>query len=116
MANTKTQRDNFLRRKTRVRVKISGTAERPRLSIFKSHKYMYTQLIDDTTGKTLAAFDSRKAKGKTPLERAKEVGKEIAKKALSMKIEKVVFDRSGYLYAGQIKVVAEAAREAGLKF
>lgn len=106
----------FARRKSRIRAKINGTAERPRLAIFKSHKYIYAQIIDDTRGHTLAAFDSRESKAKTPVDRAKEVGIEIAKKAKAAKIDKVVFDRGGYLYTGKIKTVADAAREGGLKF
>ncbi len=106
----------FARRKARIRAKISGTAERPRLTIFKSHKYTYAQIIDDAKGHTLASTDSRTVKGTTPVERAKEVGAEIAKKAKAAKITKVVFDRNGYLYAGKIKVVADAAREGGLEF
>jgi len=106
----------FARRKARIRAKISGTAERPRLAIFKSHKYIYAQIIDDTKGHTLVAADSRGAKGGTPVERAKDLGAEIAKKAKAAKISKVVFDRGGYLYTGKIKMVADAAREGGLEF
>ena len=106
----------FARRKARIRAKIRGTSERPRLSIFKSHRYIYAQIIDDDKGNTLASADSRGAKGKTPVEKAKHVGLEIAKKAKAAKITKVVFDRNGYLYAGKIKVVADAAREGGLEF
>ncbi len=106
----------FARRKARIRAKISGTPERPRLAIFKSHKYIYAQVIDDTVGRTLAAADSRTAKGKTPVEKAKEVGLEIAKKAKAAKVGKIVFDRGGYMYVGKIKVVADAAREGGLEF
>jgi len=106
----------FARRKSRIRAKISGTTERPRLAIFKSHKYIYAQIIDDTKGHTLASFDSRASKAKTPVERAKEVGVEVAKKAKAAKITKVVFDRGGYIYTGKIKMVADAAREGGLEF
>lgn len=106
----------FSRRKARIRAKITGTAERPRLAVFKSHKYLYAQIIDDSKGNTLASTDSRKVGGTTPVERAKAVGVEIAKKAKAAKIAKVVFDRSGYLYTGKIKVVADAAREGGLEF
>ena len=106
----------FARRKARIRAKISGTAERPRLSIFKSHRYIYAQIIDDVAGKTLVSTDSRKVGGKTPVERAGAVGADIAKKAVAAKISKVVFDRSGYLYAGKIKVVADSARQGGLEF
>ncbi len=106
----------FARRKARVRAKIFGTVERPRLAIFKSHKYIYAQIIDDNTGHTLVATDSRAVKGKTPVDRAREVGIDIAKKAKAANISKIVFDRGGYLYAGKIKVVADAAREGGLEF
>lgn len=106
----------FARRKARIRAKIFGSAERPRLAIFKSHKYIYAQIIDDNKGHTLVSFDSRLAKGKTPVERAKEVGVEIAKKAKTAKISKVVFDRGGYIYGGKIKMVADSAREGGLVF
>ena len=108
--------EKFERRHARVRAKISGTKEMPRLSVFKSHKYIYAQIIDDTKGHTLADFNSRDAKGKTLSEKAKEVGTGIAKKAITAKIKKVVFDRGGYLYAGKIKLVAEGAREGGLEF
>ncbi len=106
----------FSRRKARIRAKINGTAERPRLAIFKSHKYLYAQIIDDTKGHTLVAADSRNIKGKTPVERAKGLGIEIAKKAKSAGITKVVFDRSGYIYTGKVKVIADAGREGGLEF
>ncbi len=106
----------FARRKARIRAKIHGTKERPRLSIFKSHKYIYAQIIDDDKGHTLVAFDSKQSKAKKPLERAEEVGTEIAKKAKEAKITKVVFDRSGYLYTGKIKMVADSARKGGLEF
>lgn len=106
----------FARRKARIRAKISGTSERPRLAIFKSHRYIYAQLIDDTAGHTLASADTRTAKGKTPVERATELGALIAKNAKAAKVSKVVFDRGGYLYAGKIKMVADAARAAGLEF
>ena len=110
------QNRKFERRHARVRAKISGTAERPRLTVFKSHKYLYAQIIDDTKGHTLASANSMEAKGKTPVERAKEVGMEIAKRAKAAKIDTVVFDRSGYTYAGKVKMVADMAREGGLKF
>jgi large subunit ribosomal protein L18 len=112
----KTQNKKFARRHARTRAKISGTGERPRLSVFKSHRYIYAQIIDDTKGNTLAAFSSKDVKAKSPADRAKEVGLGIAKKALSVKIDKVVFDRGGYLYAGKIKIVADGAREGGLQF
>jgi len=106
----------FARRKTRIRAKISGSEERPRLAIFKSHKYMYAQLVNDDKGHTVAASDTRSLKGATPVDRAKALGVEIAKKAKDLKITKVVFDRGGYQYVGKIKMVADAAREGGLQF
>lgn len=108
-----------IRRHKRVRAKISGTKERPRLCIFKSTKYIYAQLIDDERGKTLVAVSSRelkKVKNAKKVDLAKEVGKLIAKKAKDKKIEKVVFDRGGYQYHGRVKAVAEGAREGGLIF
>lgn len=106
----------FARRKSRIRAKISGTSERPRLAVFRSNKFIYAQIIDDTKGHTLVAFDSQLSKAKTPVERAREVGIEIAKKAKAAGITKIVFDRGGYLYTGKIKMVADAAREGGLEF
>jgi large subunit ribosomal protein L18 len=106
----------FARRKARIRAKISGTADRPRLAVYKSHRYIYAQIIDDTKGRTLVSTDARKVGGKTPVERAEAVGVEIAKLAKGAKISKVVFDRAGYLYTGKIKVVADAARKGGLEF
>ena len=106
-----------LRIKRSIRNKISGTSARPRLSVFRSNKAIYAQLIDDTTGVTLAAASSAKLDdAKANVETAGRVGKEIAEKALSKGISEVVFDRSGYLYHGKVKSLAEGAREAGLKF
>ena len=104
------------RRHARVRAKVSGTAQRPRLSVYRSNKAIYAQLIDDTTGTTLAAASDVTAKKGTGTERAQTVGAEIAKAALAKKIDTVVFDRGGNLFAGRIKALAEAAREGGLKF
>ncbi|MCF8246746.1 MAG: 50S ribosomal protein L18 [Saprospiraceae bacterium] len=102
----------------RIRKAVVGTSERPRLSVFRSNLAIYCQLIDDRAGTTLlAASTMDKNIGKaTKVEQANEVGKLIAKKALDAKIENVVFDRSGYLYHGRIKALAEGARESGLKF
>ena len=105
-----------VRRHARIRSKVSGTAKRPRLAIYKSTKTIYAQVIDDDKGITLASADSRKAKGKTPLERAKETGTEIAKEAVAKKIKEVVFDRGGFEYKGKIEAIATGAREGGLKF
>lgn len=104
-----------LRRKARIRATIHGTAQRPRLVVFRSLMHTYAQLIDDTNGKVLASSSDMKAKG-TKVEKAKTVGEEIAKAAKESKIDTVVFDRNGYKYHGRVKAVAEAAREAGLKF
>ncbi len=108
-----------IRRHKRVRAKISGTKEKPRLCVFRSNKHIYAQLIDDNKGKTLAvASDSELKTGKknSKVEIAKEVGKLIAKKAAEKKIEKVVFDRGGCQYHGKVKALADGAREGGLKF
>jgi large subunit ribosomal protein L18 len=100
------------RRHSRIRAKIFGTAERPRLAVFKSNRYIYGQIIDDSKGKTLVA-NSSLGKGKTD---AKAVGVEIAKLAKAKGFEKVVFDRGGFLYTGQVKLFADGAREGGLIF
>ncbi|MEI7621402.1 MAG: 50S ribosomal protein L18 [Candidatus Moraniibacteriota bacterium] len=106
-----------LQRKRRVRAKVSGTALRPRLSVFKSLKSIYAQAIDDATGKTLASAKlSEIAKATNTLEGAKAVGKLLAEKCLALKIETVTFDRSGYQYHGRVQALAEGAREGGLKF
>jgi large subunit ribosomal protein L18 len=110
------------RRKLRIRRKISGKTERPRLSIFRSGRHVYAQVVNDTDGKTLAAAStlSRDLKGTlesdNKTDAAKKVGALIAKICLERKIDKVVFDRNGYLYHGRVKALADAAREAGLKF
>ncbi|MBU0706444.1 50S ribosomal protein L18 [Patescibacteria group bacterium] len=104
------------RRQARIRTKVSGTAVRPRLSVYRSIQSIYAQLIDDTTGIVLASASNLKSKNGNGIEAAKKVGAEIAKKAKAKKIETCVFDRSGYLYHGRVKALAEAAREGGLKF
>ncbi len=102
--------------KYRVRNKISGTAERPRMSVFRSNKQIYVQIINDETGTTLAAASSLGLEAMPKKEQAAKVGEAIAKKALEAGIEKVVFDRNGYLYHGRVKEVADGARNGGLKF
>ncbi|MCH5233501.1 MAG: 50S ribosomal protein L18 [Muribaculaceae bacterium] len=102
--------------KTRIRGKISGTPERPRMSVFRSNKAIYVQLIDDLGGNTLCASSSKGLEGGTKTEVAAKVGADIAKKALEKGISTVVFDRNGYLFHGRVKSLADAAREAGLKF
>lgn len=103
-------------RHNRIRAKVSGTAEKPRLAVFKSNTALYAQLIDDTVSKTIAAADSRKATGANLTEKATNVGKTIAEAAKAAKVETVVFDRGGFQYQGAIAALAEGAREAGLKF
>ncbi len=104
--------------KRRIRKSSSGTATKPRLSVFRSNKEIYAQIVDDVNGVTLASVSSRdkeiKASSKT--EAATAVGKAIGEKAAKIGIEKIAFDRNGYLYHGRVKVLAEAARESGLKF
>jgi large subunit ribosomal protein L18 len=105
------------RRRNRIRRRITGTPERPRLSVYRSLKHIYAQIIDDTTGRTLAAASSLALD--VPggnVEAAKAVGKAIAEKAKECAVQKVVFDRNGRLYHGRVKALADAAREAGLEF
>ena len=115
MAITKESRRQTIR--YRVRSKVSGTAERPRLSVFRSNKEIYAQLVDDVKGVTLVAASSKNGElAGSKMEKANAVGKAIAEKALAAGIEAVVFDRGGYLYHGRVKSLAEGAREGGLKF
>ena len=108
------------RRKMHIRKKISGTAERPRLVVYRSNSYFYAQLVDDNIGHTLAAASSLALGKNAPLhlnkETAAKVGREIARLAKEKNISRVVFDRNGYMYHGRIKALADAAREAGLEF
>ncbi len=115
---TSAKRASRIKKKLRVRAKISGTTERPRLCIYKSLKYITAQVVDDTTAKTLFSLSSKtlSTKSKANAEAAKELGKEFASLAKKNKVEEVVFDRNGFLYHGRIKAFADAAREAGLKF
>lgn len=108
--------DKRIRLKAKIRSKIKGTSKRPRLSVFRSNKFIYAQLIDDMTGKTLTQASDVKMKKGTKIERAKQVGKMIAEVALAKKISKVVFDRNGFKYTGRVKLVADEARAGGLKF
>ncbi len=107
-----------IRRKKRVNSKLTGTAERPRLSVFRSLKHINVQIINDKIGETLVSANDLELKGKkgSKVDKAKEVGKLIAKKALEKNIKKIVFDRAGYKYQGRVKAVAEGAREGGLEF
>lgn len=118
---TLSKQESRLRKRWRIRQKISGTNDRPRMSIFKSNKQIYVQLIDDVAGVTLAAASSRnkgiaEKTGLKKTEQAKLVGKLIAEISLAKGISNVVFDRGGYLYHGRVRQLAEGAREGGLKF
>ena len=117
-----TPRESRIRRHRRVRAVVKGTADRPRLSVFRSLNSIYAQVIDDTAGATLASASSQladvtaKAKKLNKTEQAKAVGALVAKAALGKGITQVVFDRGGYMYHGRVKALADGAREAGLKF
>jgi large subunit ribosomal protein L18 len=116
-----TIQERRLRIRRRIRKDVSGTKDVPRMSVFRSNKQIYVQLVDDESGNTMVSASSRnkeiaEKKGITKTEQAKMVGKLIAEKSLSKGINKVVFDRGGYLYHGRIKQLAEGAREGGLKF
>jgi len=111
-----------IKRKGSIRKRITGTAERPRLSVFRSARYVYAQAIDDTTGRVLAASSDTEEKlsqsvtGKPKKERAREIGKAIGGKLVAAGIKTVVFDRNGFIYHGRVKEIADGAREAGLEF
>lgn len=110
------RKDKRTFRRNRIRAKVSGTAERPRLAIFRSNRQFYAQIIDDTKGETLLSASSVKMEGKTPKEKAEAVAKEIALGATKKGIKEVVFDRGGFLFTGNVALFANAAREAGLIF
>lgn len=117
MALTKLERRTRIRR--RVRKSITGTSERPRLSVYRSNKEIYAQIINDEDGKTIASASSLEkdtSKEGTKSDKAKAVGQKLAERAKEKGVEKIAFDRSGYLYHGRVKSLAEGAREAGLKF
>ena len=116
---TQTQRNEIRKRvHARIREKLAGTAQRPRLNVYRSLNHIYAQLIDDQKGETLASASTMQMKARTGgnVAAAKEVGKDIAEKAVAKGIKQVVFDRGGYLYHGRVKALADAAREAGLEF
>jgi large subunit ribosomal protein L18 len=104
------------RRHKRIRAKVRGSEAMPRLSVYKSNKFMYAQLINDDKGETLVATSTKGLKGKGMLVKAHEAGVELAKAAIKKQISKVVFDRGGFIYTGRVKALAEGAREGGLKF
>ena len=111
-----------VRRKGSIRLRISGTAERPRLSVFRSTRYVYAQAVDDATGRVLACASELEEKlkgevsGKPKKERARAIGKAIGDKLVALHIKAVVFDRNGYIYHGRVKEIADGARDAGLTF
>ena len=114
MSTKKEQRR--LKIKFRIRKNVNGTAERPRLSVFRSNKQIYAQVINDLTGTTLASASSVGLEKMPKIEQAKQVGALVAEKAKAAGVEKVVFDRNGYLYHGRVQALADAAREGGLNF
>lgn len=114
--HTSERKVNRLKKKIRIRKTVTGTAERPRLCVFRSGKHMYAQIINDVNGHTLVAVSSLGKDDKSGIELAKQVGIEAAKAAASHNIKNVVFDRNGYLYHGRVKSLAEGAREGGLNF
>jgi large subunit ribosomal protein L18 len=116
---TQTKRNEIRKRiHSRIREKLSGTTERPRLNVYRSLNHIYAQVIDDQKGETLVSASTLQAKSKTGgnVAAAKEIGKAIAVQAVAKGVKKVVFDRGGYLYHGRVKALADAAREAGLEF
>lgn len=115
MATTISKNESRERRHRRIRARISGTAERPRLAVFKSNRFISVQLIDDVAGRTIASAHGREFKGSLGAQ-APAVGKAIAERAKQAGVSSVVFDRGGYQYAAQIKSLADAAREGGLTF
>ena len=116
--STVTAPQRRLKRRRRVRAKVRGTAERPRISVFRSNRGITAQLIDDTAGRTLAAANWTEAdlRGLAPMEQARRVGAVLAERAQAAGVSAVVFDRGGYQYHGRVKALAEGAREGGLQF
>lgn len=116
MKSLNAKKEKRVRRHAKIRSTISGTKDCPRLSVFKSNKYISAQLIDDENNVTITSAHSRDVKGKGMLEKSAQVGAMIADKAKALKVSKVVFDRGGFIYTGNIKALADGAREGGLKF
>lgn len=116
MKKTMTKLTNRTRRQARIRSRVSGTQAKPRLAIFRSNRYVYAQLINDEIGNTLAAADSREAKGANMTEKGTVIGKTIAEAAKKAGVTTIVFDRGGYKYQGVVAAVADGAREGGLQF
>lgn len=111
-----TKKERRIKIKTRIRGKVSGSAERPRMTVFRSNKQIYVQLIDDVAGRTLLSASSKGIEEGTKSEVAAKVGELVAKKALEVGVTTVVFDRNGYLFHGRVKSLADGARNGGLKF
>ncbi|MEZ4459612.1 MAG: 50S ribosomal protein L18 [bacterium] len=122
MLSKSDRNDGRNRRKRRIRKKVAGSAQRPRMTVFRSNRHMYCQVIDDLTGHTLVSASTKDAEvsanlsGKGKSDQAKEVGKMLATRALAAGITAIVFDRNGYIYHGRVAAVAEGAREGGLQF
>ena len=116
MTTKLTKSEQRTRRHNRIRAKVSGTSERPRLAIFKSNSYIYAQIIDDTKGITLSSVSDMGINGKTKTERAKIAGETLAKSAKAKGLASVVFDRGGFIYTGRVRAFADGAREGGLIF
>ena len=122
MVSKKSRSEVRVKKHTRLRNRFAGTAERPRLAVFRSNNHMYAQIIDDTVGNTLAAASTNEKAAKAELEHTNDtaaaayVGTLLAKRAMEKGIEEVVFDRGGFIYQGKVQALADAAREAGLKF
>lgn len=112
----KNREEKRISRHTRIRAKIEGTAQKPRLAVFKSNKYISAQVIDDIKGHTIASVTSQKLTSGTPLEKATQVGTAIAELAKKAGVDTVVFDRGGYFYTGKVHALADAARKGGLTF
>lgn len=120
MSKSNEKRAARIRRKAHIRKRVRGTAERPRLSVFRSASHIYAQVVDDVAGRTIVAANSLQAdlrgEGSGNVDGAKRIGAAVAERALAAGVSEVVFDRNGFLYHGRVKALADAAREAGLKF
>ncbi len=110
------KQEKRIRLKSKIRAKIFGTKERPRLSVFRSNNYIYAQMIDDEIGKTIVSSSDIEIKSGSKMDRSKKVGEEVAKNALSKGIKSCVFDRNGFKYTGRVKALADSARASGLSF
>ena len=116
MSKTAKKTEGKIRRRRRIRARVSGTPDRPRLSFFRSNKHIYAQVIDDTAGQTLVGISSAGGEEKGAVASAKRLGADVAKRALEKNITSVVFDRGGFVYTGSVKEFADAVRQGGLQF